>query len=157
MTAWLGVHPLRVCRRDIAQDLNLRLDHAERLRVRAPDGSPTTLSYRRFADLLFPKGDDLFQEPIEIRIECFHLWRIAHEFQGHLSALLLLKSTVFATRRRSCPGVRLRPRRCVSAVGSPPPSGRWQRTSLRPSLDAWRGSPSPQGCVSPASPPSRHS
>src|ERR1041385_1359237 len=88
VAAWLGVNPLRVCRRHIAQDLDLRFDHAERLRVRATDGSPTTFDHRGFADLLFPEADNLFQDPIEIRIDRLDFWRIADEIQWHLSALL---------------------------------------------------------------------
>src|SRR6185437_4736663 len=83
MAAWLGVNPLRVCWCHVAQDLDLRFDHAERLRVRAADGSPTTLDHRRFADLLFPEGDNLFHEPIEIRIDRLQLRRIADEIRWH--------------------------------------------------------------------------
>src|SRR6185437_618929 len=43
MATWLGINPLRVCRRHAAQDLDLRFDHAECLSVRAADGSPTPL------------------------------------------------------------------------------------------------------------------
>ena len=95
VAAWRGVNPLRVCRRHVSQDLDFGLDHAERLRVRAADGSPTPLGHRRFADLLFPEADDLFHEPIEIRIESLHLRRIADEIQWHLSALLLLDRVCF--------------------------------------------------------------
>src|SRR5262245_31571615 len=90
VAAWLGVNPLRVRRRHVAQDLDLRFDHAERLRVHAADGSPTTLDHRRFADQLFPVVDDLFQEPIEIRVDRLYLRRIADEIQWHQSALLFV-------------------------------------------------------------------
>src|SRR6478609_2525480 len=93
VAAWLGVNSLRVCRRHVAQDLDLRFDHAECLRMRATDGSPTTLDHGRLADLLFPEGDDLFHEPIEILIERLHLRPIADEILWHLSALLLLART----------------------------------------------------------------
>src|SRR5262245_20860331 len=90
VAAWLGVNPLRVCRRHVTQDLDLRSDHAVCLRVRAADGSPATLDHRRIADLPFPEVDDLFQEPIEIRIDGLDLRRIADEILWHRSALRLL-------------------------------------------------------------------
>src|SRR6185295_15551458 len=85
VAAWLGVNPLCVSRRHVAKDLYLGFDHAECLRVRAANGSPSTLDHRRLANLLFPEVDDLFHEPIEIWIERLDLRRIPDEIQWHLS------------------------------------------------------------------------
>src|SRR5215471_20533767 len=90
MAAWLAVNPLRVRRRDSAEDLDLRFDHAVCLRVCAADGSPATLDHRRFPDLFLPEADDLSQESIEIWIDRLYLGRVADELQRHLSALLRL-------------------------------------------------------------------
>src|SRR5262249_43485303 len=79
VAAWSGVDPLRVCWRHVAQELDLRFDYAERLRVRAAQSWWATLLDRRFADLLFPERDDRFQEPIKIGINGLDLRRIANE------------------------------------------------------------------------------
>src|SRR5262245_26956534 len=85
-----SVDPLRVRRRHIAQDLDLCLDHAEWLGVRAAHGSPGALDRRRLTDLLLPEGNDLFHELVEIRSELLHLRRIADEIPWHISSLLVL-------------------------------------------------------------------
>src|ERR1043166_274839 len=95
MAVGLGVDPLRVSLRHVAQDLDLRFDHAERLRVSTAYSSPTTLDHRRFADLLFPEVDDLFHEPIKIRIDRLDLRLIADEIRWHLFSAPSVRSSLF--------------------------------------------------------------
>src|SRR5262249_17407695 len=96
--------PLGVCRWHVAQHLDLGFDDAERLGMCAADGTAAALDRRRFANLLFPEADDLFQESIEIWINRLHLRRIADEVQWHWSALLLLDRV--GVRERSDPSQR---------------------------------------------------
>ena len=147
VAAWLGVNSLRVCRRHVAQDLHLRLDHAVCLRVCAADGPPATLDHRRFADRLFPVVDDLFQEAIEIRIERLHLRRIADEIRWHLPALLLRDRARPCSERqrlpsRPCPGTRPAPCRHARAAWCPRPSDLdWRHTRPPPEPGGRRSNP----------------
>jgi hypothetical protein len=56
---------------------------------RAPRTARPSLSTTGIRGPSFPEVDDLFHEPIEIRIDRLDLRRIADEIQWHLPALLL--------------------------------------------------------------------
>jgi hypothetical protein len=48
--------------------------------MRAADGPPAALGFRRFAGLLLPEFDDLRQQLVDVWIDGLDLIAVAHEF-----------------------------------------------------------------------------
>jgi hypothetical protein len=74
-----AVDALAVGARQIAQDLHLGLDHAERLRVGSANRPAGALAGRRLTDEPLPERDDLRQQLVEVRIDGLDLRAVANE------------------------------------------------------------------------------
>jgi len=78
------VDALRVGGGHVRQDLDLGLDDAERLGVRAPDGASGALGLRRLPPLLLPELDDLLEQRVDVRIDLLDIRAVPHEI-GHVA------------------------------------------------------------------------
>ena len=74
-----GVDALGVSSGHIRPDLDLCLDHADRLGVRAADGPPGALALRRFSALVLPELDDLGQQFVDMWIDGLDLGGVTDE------------------------------------------------------------------------------